>query len=175
LFAPTGEIFFRAVEGATGFAYRVRSDGTELRKAISQPVLGIDGVSPDGQWLVATSPIPGEASYATMAHPLRGGTPVLIGNREPRTRWSRDGRFLHLSIATAGGSVFANGNTYVFPLPRGRMLPDFPAAGLSEEQMAKWPGVHVLDIADFASGPTSDTYAFSRETTQRNLYRIPTQ
>ena len=136
----SGEIFFRAVEGSTGFAYRVRPDGTELRKAILQSVLDVDGVSPDGQWLVASSPIPSEAAYATMAHPLRGGTPILISNRAPRPKWLRDGRFLYLSIATAAGSSYVNGNTYVLPFPAGRVLPDFPREGLSEEDIAKWLG-----------------------------------
>jgi hypothetical protein len=39
--------------------------------------------------------------------------------------------------------------------------------------MAKYPGVRVIDAADIAPGPTPDVYAFSKETTQRNLYRIP--
>ena len=172
-FGPAGEIFFRAVEGSTGFVYSVRPDGTQLRKAIPEPIIGLNAVSPDGNWLVTTSPIPGQPASATIAHPLRGGTPVFISNREPRPKWSRDGRFLYLSIATAGGTALANGNTYVFPLSPGRLFPDFPAGGLSEAEMAKWPGGYVIDIADFEPGPSPDAYAFSRETTQRNLYRIP--
>jgi hypothetical protein len=31
----------------------------------------------------------------------------------------------------------------------------------------------VIDAADVAPGPTSDVYAFSRQTMQRNLYQIP--
>jgi hypothetical protein len=53
------------------------------------------------------------------------------------------------------------------------MFPEFPSEGLSEEDMAKWPGVRVIDVADFAPGPSPDVHAFSRETTQRNLFRIP--
>ncbi len=34
-------------------------------------------------------------------------------------------------------------------------------------------GVTIIEAADVAPGPTSSVYAFSRETTQRNLYRIP--
>jgi len=40
-------------------------------------------------------------------------------------------------------------------------------------ELAKLPGVRQIDSADVAPGPTLDTYAFSRETTQRNLYRVP--
>ena len=56
------------------------------------------------------------------------------------------------------------------------MLPDIPAGGFrSQEEMAKFPGVRVIDAYDIALGPTPEVYAFSRETTQRNLYRIPIQ
>jgi len=40
LFAPGGEILFRGREGTYGFAYRVRADGTGLRKASEHPVIG---------------------------------------------------------------------------------------------------------------------------------------
>jgi hypothetical protein len=39
--------------------------------------------------------------------------------------------------------------------------------------MAKYPGVRVIEAADIAPGPTPDVYAFSKETTQRHLFRIP--
>jgi len=50
-FGPSCEIFFRRVEGSSGFVYRVRSDGSGLRKALEQPVLALTGVSPDGRWI----------------------------------------------------------------------------------------------------------------------------
>ena len=54
------------------------------------------------------------------------------------------------------------------------MLPEIPPGGFqSEQDMAKYPGVRVIDAADIAPGPTIDVYAFSKETTQRNLFRIP--
>ena len=68
----------------------------------------------------------------------------------------------------------AVGKNYEFPLRPGKMLPDIPPGGFrSEEEMAKYPGVHVIDAADISPGPTPDVYAFSKETTQRNLFRIP--
>jgi hypothetical protein len=39
------------------------------------------------------------------------------------------------------------------------------------DEIAKLPGVRIVDSADVTPGPTPDTYAFSRENTQRNLYR----
>jgi hypothetical protein len=68
------------------------------------------------------------------------------------------------------------GNTYVLPLPPGRVLPEIPAGGFrSEAEIASLPGVRVIDNLDVSPGPTPDVYAFSRETVQRNLFRIPLQ
>lgn len=74
----------------------------------------------------------------------------------------------------ASMSSGATGRNYVFPLKPGKMLPDIPPGGFeSEEEMAEYPGVRVIEAADIAPGPTSDVYAFSKETTQRHLFRIP--
>ena len=68
----------------------------------------------------------------------------------------------------------ATGRTYVVPLPPGRMFPEIPAAGFrSEHELARLPGVQIIEAADVAPGPTPEVYAYSRETVQRNLYRIP--
>jgi len=70
--------------------------------------------------------------------------------------------------------LLMHNTTYALPLPPGRMLPVMPRGGFkSEQEIANLPGTRVLDNADVAPGPTSDTYAFARETVQRNLYRIP--
>jgi hypothetical protein len=37
----------------------------------------------------------------------------------------------------------------------------------------KLPEVRVIASTDVAPGLTADTYAFTRESVQRNLYRIP--
>jgi hypothetical protein len=39
--------------------------------------------------------------------------------------------------------------------------------------LAKLPGVRIIPIANVVPGPTADIYAYTRETVQRNLYRIP--
>ncbi|MBI3698713.1 MAG: PD40 domain-containing protein, partial [Acidobacteria bacterium] len=165
LFAPNGEVLFRTREGGYGFAYRVRADGTGLRKASEHPVIETEGVSPDGKWLVVYARPNEEAAGGTLALPLDGGSPVQIYGTSLRAKWSPDGRLLFLLMHNA---------TYVLPLPPGRMLPAMPAGGFrSEAEIASLPRVRVIDNPDVAPGPTPDVYAFSRETVQRNLYRIP--
>jgi hypothetical protein len=175
LFGPGGEIFFRGREGDYGFPYRVREDGTELRKVSDYPVSGIMGVSRDGQWLAVyarPSEMDREAG-ATLALPLQGGSPVLIYGQLIFVKWSWDGKFLFLSVPKSFYSG-ETGNTYVLALPRGRALPEIPKAGFpSEEAIAKLPGVRVIDSWDVAPGPDAEVFAFSRVTVQRNLYRMP--
>ena len=43
----------------------------------------------------------------------------------------------------------------------------------SDEEIAKLPGVRVIDAFDMAPGPSPEIYAESRQNVQRNLYRIP--
>jgi len=165
LFAPGGEILFRGREGTYGFAYRVRADGTGLRKASEHPVIETEGISPDGKWLVVYARPNEEAAGGTLALPLDGGSPVQIYGTSLHAKWSFDGGVLFLMMHNA---------TYVLPLPPGRMLPVIPTGGFkSEQEIANLPRARVLDTADVAPGPTSDIYAFARETVQRNLYRIP--
>jgi len=173
LFGAGGEIFFRGREGAYGFAYRVREDGTGLQKAIEYPVIETKAVSPDGKWLVVYARPHREATGATLAFPMGGGPPVRLYGPGLDLQWSRDARLLFLSVQKGFYSGRA-GNTYVLSLPPGRMLPEICAGGFgSEAEIASLPGVRVINSPDVAPSPRPEVYALSRETVQRNLYRIP--
>jgi hypothetical protein len=165
LFTTAGEILFRSREGDYGFAYRVRPDGAGLRRASDHPVIEMASVSPDDQWLLVYARAPNEQVGTTIALRLAGGPPVEIYGQSSRMRWSRDGRSLFLMDSTG---------TFVLPVPRGRTLPVVPEGGFrSREEIAKSPGVTVIESDDVAPGPVPGVYAFSRETVQRNLYRVP--
>jgi hypothetical protein len=174
LLGPDGEIFFRALEGKSGFAYRVRPDGTGLRRVSDFPVYLMQGVSPDGKWLVARFEVPRQyAAVTTMAVPLAGGEAVRIAGWavSEAMKWSPDGR--RLGIFGGGGMAGGLGRTYVVRLPPGRSLPDLPPGGFrAASELEKLPGVQVVPSIDCAPGP-GDVVAFSRETVTRNLYRIP--
>jgi Tol biopolymer transport system component len=162
------EIVFYAKDGNSGFAYRIRQDGTALRKAIEQPISKIQGISPDGQWLVAWA---GEL----VTYPMGQGSPMRIFGQDLRLRWSWDRKFLFIQFSStaAGGLAAADGKTYVVPLPSGQTFPRIPTGGFrSLDEIANLPGASVIDTEDGAPGAVPETYAFSRETTQRNLYRI---
>jgi Tol biopolymer transport system component len=161
-FGPAGEIFFR---GKDGFAYRVRADGTGLRKALEQPILILIGVSPDGNWILAWSRL-ADGDAAFQAFPIAGGSPVLVSGWI-YWRWSRSANFLSI------GEI-PHDHSYLVPLAPGQTLPPIPAGGFrSEEDLARLPGARKTDELRVIPGPSIDVYAFYRSTTQRNLYRIP--
>jgi hypothetical protein len=98
---------------------------------------------------------------------LDGGSPVKLYGSGARARWSGDGKMLFITMERA--------KTYVLPLAPGRMLPAVPVGGFkSEAEIAALPGVRVIaDSMYIAPGRSPDVYAFTRESIQRNLYRIP--
>jgi Tol biopolymer transport system component/predicted Ser/Thr protein kinase len=170
LFLSNAEVVFRGREGDYGFAYRVRTDGTELRKASNHPVISTTGLSPDGQWLVVYARPSEEKAGGTLALPLGGGSPIEIVGRFSRAAWSPNGRQLLLSEGVVGTA----GITYIVPLPRGEAFPVIPVQGLlNTKAIAGLPGVQVIDSADVASGPTPGVFAVSRVTVQLNVYRFP--
>ena len=138
------------------------------------PVIATTGISPDSRWLVAYARPSEERTGAILAFPIGGGPPVRIYGPGLHVKWSPDGKLLFLSVSTTSSYSGKAGNTYVLRLPPGRALPEIPEGGFrSEAEIAKLPGVRVIDAPDVAPGPTPEVYAFSRETAQRNLYRIP--
>jgi eukaryotic-like serine/threonine-protein kinase len=160
-----GEIFFR---GSDGFVYRVRPDGTGMQKALEQPILMFLAASPDGKWLIAFArPTDKGQAAGVYAFPLRGGPPVFI---EPRVRWqwSPDGRFLSIALP------HPETRTFIVPLALGEALPPIPADGFqSEAEIAPLPGARRIEAMRAVPSPLPGVYAYSRNTTQRNLYRIP--
>jgi eukaryotic-like serine/threonine-protein kinase len=159
-FEPDGDVIFRHAEGRSMFVYRVHPDGTGLRKALAEPVFLLDAVSPDGRWIVAWAPLPGNGPPSMQAFPLDGGSPIQFGN------------FVYVSWSLDGRSVFING--YVIPLLAGEALPPIPAGGFhSEEEMARLRGARRIDVEGLVPGPSVSVYAFYRSTILRNLYRIP--
>ena len=122
VFGATGEVFFHSVEGTSAFLYRVRDDGSGLRKAIDLSIVGIMGESPDRNWLVLGS----SAAGGFLIFRVDGGAPLQTPIQS-RTllRWSGDGKhlFLHRPLTSTD-------KTYVFPLTPGRPLPENFIIGL---------------------------------------------
>ena len=106
-----------------------------LRKAIEQPVLLLNGISPDGRWLVAWSPLPGENAVAYQAFSLSGDSLdrnlarhclELVARRPIRCRFQM--------------VLFQRAAATLFRFRQARCSRKLPAGGLrSEEDVAQLP------------------------------------
>ena len=168
LFGPDNEVFFRKLEGDSGFLNSVRQDGTGLRKASELPVVGLFTAHPSHKWLLVGMPAAGGQTII----PTGGGAPIRMHvGPSNLLRWTGDGKYLFVT-----GLNDRARNAYVLPISPGEVVPrslanitKFP----SEAELAKLPGVRTLSVADVVPSSTADVYAFTRGTTHRNLYRIP--
>ena len=171
-FGRAGDVFFRGTIASKSYIYRVADTGGERHQIaeITGNVLGT--ISPDGKRISGNAP-DGKGFMATLFS-TEGQAPVPVISSTVRVRWPPDGSRLALSFQHGNVSAFAVGRTYVFPLARGRVLPDIPAAGFaSEAEIAAALGVEVLPHGDMALGPSPDVYVYSRLAATRNIYRIP--
>ena len=172
VFGPAEDLFFRGVDGAQNFIYRINLDGTGLRKVIPHALIELEGVSPDARWVLVREGVSAQqTSHGVQAYPVEGGTPVPICLSWCHLNWAADGKFLYLRDVLNRDKVFA------IPLQHGEVFPPLPSSGLkSDQDVMQIPGTRVIstpetgDIA-FASNPS--IYAFDRPRVRRNLYRIP--
>jgi hypothetical protein len=171
-FGPENEIFFRHNEssstaaGSLGFIYRVHPDWSNVQKALDQAVNQFNNgdISPDGRWLHAWGPLPGDGPAAGQVYSLDGKPPISLG-AGGQIGWAAGGALL----ATAGSP-----QAFFVPLAPGQILPHIPVGGFhSNKEIAHLPGARKIEGRLVTVGPSPDVYAFYRGATQRNLYRIP--
>jgi len=173
LFGANRTVVFMGRTNDAGFVYRVKEDGSELQRIVSSPNTILFGISPDGAWLSAEIP---PQFGTTVLIPVAGGSPRLVCKGcsppqgylivPPRLSWTRDGKFVYVKFA---------GSLYAVPLKPGQVLPRIPAEGFaSKEAVAALPGARLVTDDDSAfPGPDPSIYTFTRQTTHRNIYRVP--
>jgi Tol biopolymer transport system component len=179
LFGADDEVLFVGGQSGSTFLYRIKADGSELQKVIPDPVAFFYGVSPGGK-SVAVGSTP-ERQNSIVVYPVDGGSATTIcaacassggpergGRTLPLVSWSPDGKFLYLI------EPGRNGYTYALSLRPGQVLPALPASGIQlQGDTAALPGARLIAQQQVFVGPNPSVYAFTRVTTQRNIYRIP--
>ena len=145
----------------------MKTDGTDRRKITSERILDIESVSPDGRWVVVGAPNPDEEYTASAkAFPVDGGASVPVCVGYCAINWDTAGKYALVSFFTNGGGSYAT------PVMHDLGLPKLPSAGLVPSQdfiNAKT----TLAIPWFVQSAVSPSvYAYTRENTRRNLYRI---
>ena len=180
MYSRDGKLFFTADDGDNRYVFSMKEDGTNLVKAIPDPVGRLISVSPDGRWTVATIGT-GDSKdpQAVVAYPVSGGQPRVlcrncgIGTLDvdpPIVGWSQDQRSMYVSLAHNGSDD--KPRTIVIPLIAGEAVPKSMREMITDPELLRMPGVHVLDLPSVFPGPDASTYAYWKVITQRNLYRI---
>jgi hypothetical protein len=168
-FLPNGDVVFRAVESDANFLYRMKDDGTERRKLSSERVIDALTVSPDGLWFAASVKGPDEEhSAALKALPVDGGDSVPLCQDYCRVVWDTSGKFLYVGF-------FKTFNRSVVMALQDSGLPKLPAGGIATlDDAAAANGAAVIPQGVKSAFGLS-LYAYTRENTRRNLYRVPLQ
>jgi DNA-binding winged helix-turn-helix (wHTH) protein/Tol biopolymer transport system component len=174
-FGAGAYLVFVGEEQGTKYVYRLRDDGSDLRKVVRiDSASGLFSASPDGKWVA----IPGsteDTEWPAMVYPVDGGYPTLLcvtcvnGNNvervgPPGVSWSADGKFLYMNFREF---------MYAIPLRPGQMLPPIPTSGFrSKEDVAALPGARLIPQQGAFPGTDPSIYAFTKVATHRNIYRV---
>jgi eukaryotic-like serine/threonine-protein kinase len=166
-FLPDGDLIFRAIEGGSNFLYRMKADGTGRRKIVSERIWDVTSVSPDGRWVVAGSGGPDkEHAPGIKAFALDGGATVALCVTGCNLVWDMSGKVAFLNFQTLHRA------TYVLPVMRDSGLPKMPLKGAASiEDFANPKAVTTIPWY-VQSAVNSSVYAYTRQNTRRNLYRI---
>ena len=166
-FLPGGDLVFRAVEGGSNFLYRMKADGAERRKVLPERILDAIAVSPDGRWVVVQTPTPGEEhTTATKAVALDGSATVTLCAGLCMSHWDTTGKYLYLFFQEF------NSKTYPIPVVPSTGLPKTPPAGFARLEDFTNPKTDGGIPLYVESAVGSTVYAYTRDNTRRNLYRI---
>jgi Tol biopolymer transport system component len=176
VFGPSGDIYYMEQEsGQTWLLGRMKPDGTNRQTLSSDRITFLISVSPDERWAIVWKAGNG---HDTMALSLVGeqlralcscaAEPIFQDS--PRVSWSSDGRTMIINVrsgATSGASAA------ILPLAPGESLPSWakPTAP-SADDLLHLPGAQQVREVSVAPGGSGESYAYTRETQQRNLFRV---
>lgn len=165
-FLGHGDIVFRAIEGGANFLYRMNADGTGRSRITPEPILDLETVSPDGRWIAASLRArDGEHTVVNKAFAVNGSGTVPLCFDYCLVNWDNSGKAFYLVLSPNGGS-------YVLPVLYNTGLPKLPPAGISRpEDFTKAKRAAIPWFVE--SAVNSSVYAYTRQNTRRNLYRIP--
>ena len=170
VFGSAGNVYYRAPENGNYFIFEEDLASGAIRKVTSEPAVNAPTVSPDGKWLLSTTPVAGDDAAVVRLYPIAGGSPVEFC---PRCfpKWTSDGHEMFLSLAPNNGMGI--GSTYVISLPAGRAWPALPPKGIrSATDVRALPVRNVIDTVGLFPGPTAGVYAYVKINAQQNLYKL---
>jgi hypothetical protein len=146
----------------------MKADGTGRRKVIPGRVFDVYNASPDGRWIVASSPGPDQEHTAQLSAIAADGSqtvPLCLGYCQ--ASWDVTGKFVYVHFDALRDATFP------LPLLRDSGLPILPPAGIAriEDFTNAKAAAPIPRLMDSAVSPS--VYAYSVYNTRRNLYRVP--
>jgi len=170
-FLPDGDLVFRAVEGGSNFLYRMKIDGSVRQKITPERILDINGVSPDGRWVVVGTPGSEEehTKSGIVAFAVDGTSEVKVSDAYCLLNWDTSGKFVYLNFPDQRGSS----DSYALPVMRDSGLPKLPPTAAERIEDFGNPKTITTIPWPVESAVSPSVYAYTRESTRRNLYRIP--
>jgi serine/threonine protein kinase len=167
-FLPDGDLVFRAVESGSNYLYRMKSDGSGRRKITSERMFDVLAVSPDGRWIVAASPGPDqEHTVATRAFSVDGSKAVTLCLDYCFFTWDTAGKFVYVYLWQLHES------SYALPGLHDSGLPKVPPGGIARREYLTNAKTFTAIPQIVRSAVSPSVYAYTRENTRRNLYRVP--
>ena len=164
-FLPNGDLIFRAIEGGSNSLYRMKPDGSGRRKIASE-IWDITSVSPDGRWVVGGSGSDQGDPPGIKAFALDGGATVTLCVTNCQINWDLSGKvaFLYFPEVHEG--------SYAMPVMRDSGLPKIPLTVTVRIEDFANPKAITAVPGYVQSAVNSSLYAYTRQNTRRNLYRI---
>ena len=166
-FLPSGDVVYRANEGGKNYVYTQKRDGTGRMKLIDGPVLTLQGVSPDGKWVVAGQVAREDLEYPVriLAYPSGGGAPVIVCRLLCHVGWSPDGKYM---------AIEANEVEYVLEVRKDNTgLPELPSEGFRSIDELKAAARGRILPGGTDSIVTPEKYAYTKTGVRRNIFRVP--
>lgn len=164
-FLPDGDLIVRASEGGSNYIERMKTDGSGRRRVISQRILDITAVSPDGRWVAAAVPSSNEEMTAGItAFAVDGSASLPLCAGYCGLNWDTTGKVIYVYYPAVLGD-----GTYVVPVKNDVHLPD--GITLADELNKRAGATHLP--WSIRSGDGVSSYAYVKQTTHSNLYRIP--
>ena len=102
VFGHRGCVYYRAPENGEYFIFEHDPASGTVRKVTSEPAVNAPSVTPDGQWLLSTTPVSGDDAAVVRFYPVDGGSPVEFCTR-CFPKWTSDGREMFFSLSPNNG------------------------------------------------------------------------
>jgi DNA-binding winged helix-turn-helix (wHTH) protein/Tol biopolymer transport system component len=169
-FLPDGELVFRVIEGGSNYLYRMKTDGSARRKISPERILDIYDVSPDGRWVAAGTPGSGDEEHINLGFAkvfaVDGTATVTVCAGYCIFNWDTSGGFVYLSYPIRAEI------SYPLPVMRDSGLPKLPPAAATRIEDFRNPKEITAIPWQVESAVNPSVYAYTRQNSRRNLYRI---